>query len=120
MSVSKRDIITRLHERGINPSHELFSQEVRFLVFEILEQNQENVSEALSKEIEGFVKYFQNFTKKCYVTSHRNFKDMIKKNAGFFDLPKFFKNLGPDAPPPDPPQPRPRPVRPHPNPMVRL
>jgi restriction endonuclease len=114
MSVSKRDIIFRLHERGINPGHEVFSQEVRYLVFELLEQNQENVSEALSKEIEEFVKYFQNKTKLLYVTSHRIFNQMLKKNADFFDLPKIFKNFGPDQPPPD----QPRPVRPHPNPMV--
>jgi hypothetical protein len=120
MSVSKRDIIIRLHERGINPGHELFSQEVRFIVFELLEKNQENVSPALSKDIEDFVKYFQNKTKKFYSTSSRNFKVMMKSNADFFDLPKIFKNLGPDQPPQDQPQPRPHPVRPHPNPMVRL
>jgi predicted phosphoadenosine phosphosulfate sulfurtransferase len=65
MSVSKRDIIIRLHQRGINPGHEVFSQEVRYLVFELLDKNPENVSPALSKDIEDFVKYFQNKTKKC-------------------------------------------------------
>jgi restriction endonuclease len=114
MSVSKKDIIIRLHERGINPGHEVFSQEVRYLVFELLDKNQENVSEALSEEIEEFVKYFQNKTKLFYVSCHQIFNKMLEKNAGFFDLPKIFKNFGPVQPPPD----QPRPVRPHPNPMV--
>jgi hypothetical protein len=93
MSISKRDLIIRLREHGFSPCHELFSQEVRILVFEFLEKERENASEALSNEIEEFVKYFKTRTKQYYVACKRAFDPMMIKYAGFFDLPKIFKNF---------------------------
>jgi hypothetical protein len=102
MSVSKRALIYHLHDRGYSPCDEIFSQEVRILVFDFLEKDRENVSEGLSKEIEDFVKYFKTRTKHFYVTCNWKFDAMMIKHAGFFDLPKFFKNFNC----PDPPRPK--------------
>jgi hypothetical protein len=113
MSISKRDLIVRLHERGFNPSHELFSQEVRILVFEFLGNERENASEALSNEVEKFVKYFKGETNRYYVACKRNFDPMMIKYAGFFDLEKKFKNFESIDDPNrlDQLQPRPRPQK---------
>jgi hypothetical protein len=111
MSILKRDLIIRLRELGYSPCHELFGQEVRILVFELLGKERENASEALSKEVEEFVHYFKTTTKRYYLACKRNFDPMMIKYAGFFDLPKIFKNFECINDPNCPVQPRPRPKR---------
>jgi hypothetical protein len=108
MSISKRDLIMRLRERGFNPVHELFGQEVRILVFEFLGKERENVSVALTKEVEEFVQYFKATTKKFYVACKRTFDAMMIKHSGFFDIEKKFKNFESIDDPNCLDQPRPR------------